>query len=231
MLNKYNIISIALVAATIVTFLAAFVLSTQYIGKRGAVLNATQTHKVGFIANKRLKIPKEYFMYSHLADFSEGDVLLAVSYPEFTPLEFDHQTLWNMGKWDEKVVILLSNPVGKQTIKDSFQSLSRMFRATRLAEGPWGLKLFTQEVGKENDLDDIFVDDVMAPRVYINCSKVISANSNPQCSLVTTDDNFHFNLSFDKDLLPHWKDIEARSKALSNSFIIKYEAAILPGED
>lgn len=166
-----------------------------------------------------LQIPIPYFKTSIPSEGKTRDVLLIVMYPEFEPLKERPQKLWEQGKWDDKVVILFGDPTGRKTPPEVYTSLARSFSASEFNGEQHGLRYYSQPAGVENDGGELWIEpsDSHVASV-INCGKIVSPRSNPQCSLHALQGGLWYDIGFDKDLLPHWKDIKDQSVALVESF-------------
>lgn len=163
-----------------------------------------------------LYIPFPYFSSGPSPDQRDEGVI--VLYPEFLPLTKRPQKLWEEGEWYRNVRILFGDPTGRKTPPEIYESQARSIDATEFKGMMYGLHYYSQPEGIKNDGGELWVDNPEKVSTVIKCGKILSAISKPQCSLYVMNAGLWYTISYDKELLPHWKEIRDKSLNLVESF-------------
>lgn len=165
---------------------------------------------------QHLVIPVPYFKTRIPPNGETKDVLLIVMYPDFSPLKETPQVLWEKGLWDEKIVILLMSRDGRQTLSHMYESFKNNLKATEHVSNPYGLEFYTEP--RDGTRGDLYLEKRSGELLsLIECSEDRTV-PNPQCTHWVWGQHFIYHIRFDKDLLPHWHDIQKKSVALIESF-------------
>ena len=173
------------------------------------------------IDGQRLCIPRTFVKGSD--DPNNNTVPIQTMYPNFLPLQKKAMDYWDEGIWWQNVSFLIMPPSKVQPYDKIIQNKIRRKNATLIAGEEFGLEKRGKPAdtkGGALDSGDLWFEkegeDIIS---IISCSKKHSDNSKPQCENVFVHQGVFVDMSFDKRLFPHWKDIKDKTTALIDSFI------------
>jgi hypothetical protein len=170
------------------------------------------------VGGQNLTIPIPYFHSAISPEGSEGDVLLAVSYPEFEPLTKHHR---KQVRSFLHVRMLLKSPAQMRNLQDIHDRRKRSVGALDQTDTTNGLPRY---VPTDRLKDEIYpVDgDRAAIKGFIECTSSIHlpivSTRNPQCQYRTERNGIHYKVSFDKDLLGDFRRIQTEVFSIIDSF-------------
>jgi hypothetical protein len=165
-----------------------------------------------------LWVPVAYFKTMIPPPGEQDAALLITLHPEFEPLKESQARIWEKGEWHRHVMILILSLSGKKTINELFTSLSQAFDATELQGIEYGLNAYSQPKGIVNARELWLEGDESAPVSLIVCSKQEGETSHPQCTHYIKHAQLEYNISYDKKLLPHWREIRDKTNDLISRF-------------
>lgn len=197
-------------------FATIFVLFGCDDGKVSAQELATIRHVV--IGGQNLYIPEGYTQF-HLSSIGDKTVKIQAMYPGDKPVIEDPKQIWKKSEWYRNVSILftISTKPDPEAVLEGF---IKLFKATEQQGIQYQLLYQTQPKTINNDWDELWInkkDGVLLS--FIKCDK---ANADeiffPQCTDYFYVDDFRFQVSYDKRLLPDWKTIQSHVISLYESF-------------
>lgn len=170
------------------------------------------------VGGQKLTIPIPYFFHRVSLEGEEGDVLLAVSYPEFKPLTKQHR---RSGRHFLHVRMLLMSPVGRRSVQYMHDWRKRSFAAMDQTETKNGLPRYIPADPLKNELYPV-EGTRSAIEAYVWCTSSIHyptiSTRNPQCQYMTARNGILYQVSFDKDLLNDFHRIRAEVFSIVDSF-------------
>jgi hypothetical protein len=170
------------------------------------------------VGGQKLTIPIPYFHSIISPEGSEGDVLLAVSYPEFEPLTKHHR---RQVRSFLHVRLLLKSPAEMRNLQDIHDRRKRSVGALGKTDTTNGLPRY---VPADRLKDEIYPVDGEGDAVkgFIECTSSIHyptiSTRNPQCQYKTERNGIHYKVSFDKDLLGDFRRIQTEIFSIIDSF-------------
>lgn len=170
------------------------------------------------VGGQKLTIPIPYFHSVISREGSEGDVLLAVSYPEFRPLTKQHR---RQVRSFLHVRMLLKSPAEMRILQDIHDRRKHSVGALDETDVKNGLPRY---VPTDRLKDEIYLADGKRDAVegFIECTSSIHyptiSMRNPQCQYRTERSGIHYKVSFDKDLLGDFRRIQTEVFSVIDSF-------------
>lgn len=171
------------------------------------------------VGGQKLCIPKAYI--KSWDDPDNDTVPIQTMYPDFLPLEKSSQQHWEDGTWWKQVSLLLSGIRTDLSYDELLKLKMKVLKATKLVGSEHdGLLHYTQPEGEVQDKYDIWAERNNANTIvsYITCGEKLTQTSKPQCNFRHNHNSFFISKTFDKELLPHWKEIKASTISLIDSF-------------
>lgn len=174
------------------------------------------------IGEKIYYIPKGYFKLKDQAkDGEEKSIYVWAMYPNFSPLPASPTTLRREGVWFNNILILASFIENPKKSNKHLESVIKRNKATETSKDKY-LGLIHKHQSKETfdpSWDDIFIEmkdeEIIS---FISCGHKDSEITVPQCQQKLWLGNFMTSISYNKKLLPHWKEIKDKTIGLLESF-------------
>ncbi|MER2635795.1 MAG: hypothetical protein ABTQ30_18275 [Rhizobiaceae bacterium] len=176
----------------------------------------------GTIGGQEYFVPRAYLKLPSRA-LSEDNIYVLAFYPDFRPAWDSHNAIWREGKWKYNIMILAAHSSAPAPMEVHVRSTISLLHATERAGIEHDLSRFTQPDGAVKDHRDIWIEygteneDMI--QSYTTCSEKIIERDNPQCTLYFKwYGNFFTKASFNKELLPQWREIKHETQRLLDSF-------------
>lgn len=151
---------------------------------------------------------------------------LAALYPDFKPLQKSQNQLWKEGERYRYVHWLIKNPVKMKSLQDVYDcrggeefciSVKDFCGATELKGKEYDLLYFSQPEGGHTRRCEIWADaENNPPHFFIQCS--YPDVPVPQCSYKSVKSGLWYKINFNKELLPHWHEIQNSVFSLMEKF-------------
>jgi hypothetical protein len=200
-------------------------------------LIATSVFVYGNIKSSRLKTDSVYHVIINETDLwidgdyfdsvvpssiKSKDVLLRVTYPQFDPVGSASPSI--MGVHPYYIRWLIQDASVMKSLSEAYASQKRSLQADDFIGIQYELARFSQPNNKKNDGGDLWVEGSKdMPDSFIRCSKKHSEITKPQCSHYVWADGFLYDIGYDKNLLPYWKEIKENIFSLTQNFKNKPE--------
>jgi hypothetical protein len=181
----------------------------------------------GEIDGQTYYVPEVYFvpMASRMSDPKSFSIYVQVLYPEFSPILELTQNLWTRGESYRYIHILAKHNQGKKFDHASEAAQTRLDasirgrKTTQVVGEEYGLLHQTQTPDGIQDFDDVWIEKIDDRIIsHITCGEKILKTDVPQCVHWTYWGNFFMEVYYDKRLLPEWKGVQEKARALFDSF-------------
>ncbi|PCJ99992.1 MAG: hypothetical protein COA45_04040 [Zetaproteobacteria bacterium] len=180
--------------------------------------------KQGVIGGKKYYVPEMYFKMKGGA-ISLDSIYVSAMYPTFTPMLEDHKKLRKEKEWYRNVRILASYRKNLINPDEVTKIMIKNLKAFEVVGEEYGLIHQKQPEEYVQDKRDMWLDKVDGHYVsYISCSDKILETDVPQCSHTIYVNSFSVGISYNKVLLPHWKEIKRNVLEMFESFEYEHSA-------
>lgn len=173
----------------------------------------------GEIGGEYYYVPKDYFKIKGRY-FADNNIYLIAMYPDFTPLTKKPQELWEEKQWYRNLRIIGF----KGNLSIDFDEFAKKnienLKAYETIGEEYGLIHNKQPEPYVQDHYDIWLEKQDEKyTTFITCTEQLTESSVPQCKQhFFLDENLRLRISFDKRLLPHWKNIKEKTIKMFESF-------------
>lgn len=173
----------------------------------------------GVVGGKQYFVPKVLFVLPN-RHLKSDNIYIRSMYPDFTPVLEEPIELLKKGEWHRNIRILASARKSNISFNEFAKGMQDHFKAFEYVDTEYGLLHHKQPEGYVQDHRDMWLEEVNGEYVsYVSCSEHLVKNDKPQCA-----HNFflkrglRLKVSYNKTLLPHWKDIKDKTLELFKSF-------------
>lgn len=202
---------------TILCFLSAIVLPLFLYGCEDPKESVSKN--VNFkLAGKNFCVPEKFSFMEGLPGKSGTSVLIAAQYPSFEPLEKAPKEIFKSGQQEKIVRILL-------TAQNRFAPMTEFVEEIKSSLTPFpakdnfGLSYYAYDIIDRGEYFFEFQNE--EGKSVTKCTFKASEELVPQCNYQGQNDSLHYSISFDRRLMPFWKEIREKTYALVSSFNCK----------
>ncbi|PCJ99993.1 MAG: hypothetical protein COA45_04045 [Zetaproteobacteria bacterium] len=181
--------------------------------------------KQGVIGGKKYYVPEQYLKMKGSAISSDG-IYVRAMYPNFTPVLKDPKELRGEKEWYRSVRILAKKRNSNIEFNVFAEGKIKNLKAFEIVGEEYGLIHQKQPEEHVQDHDDIWLEKNNDEYVsLINCSEKIIETDVPHCQMqIFYKSKFRIKASFNKVLLPHWKEIKRNVLEMFDSFEYEHSA-------
>lgn len=181
----------------------------------------------GVVGGSQYFVPKVLFILPnrHLQD---DGIYIRTMYPDFTPVLEEQIDLLRKGEWYRNIRILASARGSNISFDEFAKGMQGHFKAFEYVSTEYGLLHHKQPEGYVQDHSDVWLEEVDGKYVsYISCSETTLKNDISRCSQnFFLKEGLRLKVSYNKKLLPYWKDIKDKTLELFKSFSSEEAAKI-----
>lgn len=173
----------------------------------------------GVVGGKQYFVPKVLFVLPN-RHLKSDNIYIRSMYPNFTPVVEQPTELLKQGEWYKNIRILASARGSNISFDEFAKGMQEHFKAFEYVETEYGLLHHKQPEGFVQDHRDMWFEEVNDVYTsYIACSEKLIKIDRPQCSHhFFLKRGLRLKVSYNKELLPHWKDIKDKTLELFKSF-------------
>lgn len=165
-------------------------------------------------------IPEGFFIFKGRA-FDDDGIYIHIMYPNFSPPEKSTIDIWKQGNEINYIRVLAQHyPKKKANEAELLENFITWEDAYEISGSEFGLLHRTQPDGYVKDKKDIWIEERNGSiRSIFMCSEKLIETDVPQCSQhYHLRDDMQLKVTFDKRLLPNWREIDSGVRALFDSF-------------